>query len=339
MVYSLESIQINTISDNADQGCFLMTLRQELRRVKKRLTTFGDRHYGSLKMRITGGFRGQGCFAPYMNAEDGQCAIADIIREPKPCMIARYGLFELRAVAKVKYGYSGLWALHDLCFNAGFFPRDEKLLVPFAEVYSVASKQIDVFCAWNYRHGHFRDERTVFVSNCPDATLTDIHALDFFKSGRPWTLELAGKKVLVVHPLRDDILRQYEKRHLIFPNSEILPEFAKLSVIKAVQSAAGEQSGFDSWFSALEFMQHKIDSVDYDIAVIGAGAYGLPLAAHVKKSGKTAVHLGGITQMLFGIYGRRWEQSHSEFINEHWTRPSLNDRPSAYKKVEDGCYW
>ena len=32
------------------------------------------------------------------------------------------------------------------------------------------------------------------------------------------------------------------------------------------------------------------------------------LAAHAKKQGKTAIHLAGWTQMLFGIYGKRWIQ-------------------------------
>lgn len=33
---------------------------------------------------------------------------------------------------------------------------------------------------------------------------------------------------------------------------------------------------------------------DYDICLIGYSAYGFPLAAHAKRKGKKAVHLGGI---------------------------------------------
>ena len=42
--------------------------------------------------------------------------------------------------------------------------------------------------------------------------------------------------------------------------------------------------------------------------------------------------------MLFGIYGKRWEEE-SDLINEHWIRPSADETPQDYKKVEDGCYW
>lgn len=48
-------------------------------------------------------------------------------------------------------------------------------------------------------------------------------------------------------------------------------------------------------------MKDEIDKRDYDIALIGCGAYGFPLAAHIKRSGKKAVHLGGALQLLFGI--------------------------------------
>jgi cation diffusion facilitator CzcD-associated flavoprotein CzcO len=92
-------------------------------------------------------------------------------------------------------------------------------------------------------------------------------------------------------------------------------------------------------------MKRKIDQSDYDICIIGAGAYGFPLAAHVKRMGKKAIHLGGVTQLLFGIKGRRWVDNpilfypYINLYNEHWTYPSLEDKPTGAGKVEDACYW
>jgi glycerol-3-phosphate dehydrogenase len=48
---------------------------------------------------------------------------------------------------------------------------------------------------------------------------------------------------------------------------------------------------------------------DYDVALIGCGAYGLPLASHVKRKGKQSIHLGGGLQLLFGIKGKRWDDN------------------------------
>ena len=46
--------------------------------------------------------------------------------------------------------------------------------------------------------------------------------------------------------------------------------------------------------------------IDFDTAIIGCGAYGFPLAAKLKAAGKQAFHMGGATQLLFGIKGSRW---------------------------------
>jgi cation diffusion facilitator CzcD-associated flavoprotein CzcO len=85
--------------------------------------------------------------------------------------------------------------------------------------------------------------------------------------------------------------------------------------------------------------------MDYDICIIGAGAYGFPLAAHVKRKGKKAIHLGGATQLLFGIKGRRWVDNpllyypYINLFNEHWCYPLPINKPQSAQKVEDACYW
>ena len=48
-------------------------------------------------------------------------------------------------------------------------------------------------------------------------------------------------------------------------------------------------------------MKKQIESVEFDIAIIGCGAYGMPLSLFVKDLGKKAIHLGGNVQYLFGI--------------------------------------
>jgi glycine/D-amino acid oxidase-like deaminating enzyme len=84
-----------------------------------------------------------------------------------------------------------------------------------------------------------------------------------------------------------------------------------------------------------------MDAVDYDVCIIGAGSYGLPLAAHAKRRGKIAVHMGGATQILFGIKGRRWDghAEISQLYNDAWVRPKTTEVPRAACDVEGGCYW
>lgn len=64
------------------------------------------------------------------------------------------------------------------------------------------------------------------------------------------------------------------------------------------------------------------------------------------QMGKKAIHLGGGTQLLFGIKGKRWEGRYhgddtrfADLFNEYWTYPSENEKPQNAEKVEGGCYW
>lgn len=80
---------------------------------------------------------------------------------------------------------------------------------------------------------------------------------------------------------------------------------------------------------------------DFDVAIIGCGAYGFPLAARLKAAGKQAIHLGGAVQIMFGIIGARWYAVPEvrKLFNEHWVHPATDEVPENAKIVEGGCYW
>ncbi len=219
--------------------------------------------------------------------------------------------------------------------NAGFFPVTDSLLDRFAERMLQDSAQLDVIGIW----GTMKAERAFYTSYCQSAKWTDLPNLEPYFHAEPWSMALEGKKVLVIHPFEASIQQNYQHRKVLFP-FPILPDF-ELKTLKAVQSIAHKKTGFATWFDALDHMCEQIDTISYDLAIIGAGAYGLPLAAHMKRSGKQAVHLGGATQILFGIRGRRWDTHPiiSSFFNAHWTRPSEKETPEGFAKIENGCYW
>lgn len=152
-----------------------------------------------------------------------------------------------------------------------------------------------------------------------------------------WGKALKGKRVLVIHPFDATIREQYKNRDKLFKNPDTLPEFELLTLKSFFHGLEDSKTDFNDWFEALDRMKQQIDCMDFDVAIIGAGAYGMPLAAHVKKKGKVAIHLGGMTQLLFGIKGARWDNS--GYYNEHWIRPLECDHPAGFKKIEKGCFW
>ena len=293
-----------------------------------------------------------------MSGEELNQFIYEGLMADKPLMVARFGSIELEsalypylvslplrkryqlyAQKKIDFlRYTPEYAQHlmnPLCNNAGFFPNDVRLLAKFSEKVRLedASCCCCCCCCWNNEDLMM----PFFNKDIRFAELADMEPYDY---AQPWSMALAGKKVLVVHPFAKTIEAQYQKREHIWANPDVLPEF-ELHTIKAVQTLAGEKSEFDSWFAALQYMEQQMDAIDYDVAIIGCGAYGFSLAAHTKRMGKKAIHLGGATQILFGIKGKRWDElpAVNKFYNKYWVRPLPEETPARKERVEGGCYW
>jgi hypothetical protein len=250
--------------------------------------------------------------------------ISKNIKSKEPFMVCRYGSNEFRNLFQEN-------EFDTLCFNAGFFPNNKKLLKAFRAVYFESSKQIDYLCVWNYKN-HFNKKRK-WIKNFPNmkCLLQNVLSHKSF-----WIKSLEGKKVLIIHPFKKTIEMQMKRREEL----GILPKLKKLEVIPAVQTIAGNPDPrFKDWFEALNWMKKEIDKKDFDIALIGCGAYGLPLAAYIKSIGRQAIHLGGALQLFFGIRGKRWETLTKVRMNKYWIRPLKEDIPKSFKKIEDGCYW
>ena len=275
---------------------------------------------------------------------EGQDRIGEMIARDEPLMIARIGATELSCVrfylenrAGKRTAYSRK-VKYDMANLSGFFPVDDDSLDAFAEMFLNHLKQVDILAVWFNKY-----ENVICNKHCTNAELVELWSLEPFRFAHPWSRRLAGKKVLVVHPFAESIKKQYrEKRQLLFPNPDVLPYF-ELKTITAVQSIAGSKVNYASWFDAYRHMCDEIAAVDFDICIIGAGAYGLPLAAFAKNLGKQAIQLGGVTQILFGIKGKRWERefadSTAKLFNEHWIRPEEFETPPNKDLVEKGCYW
>ena len=267
--------------------------------------------------------------------------IYNLIQSDKPFMVCRFGNTELQTVV------GNLWVKimgHSAEADAyldKWYTRlgKEQYLDQFTECILDAYRQADLLAMW-----HLNMEDFVIDEYKPDVDITYLFHLEpWLANCRPWSAALREKKVLVIHPFEDTIQAQYKKRELLFPGTEILPAF-ELRTLKAVQTLCGERDErFDNWFVALEYMYREALKIDFDVAIIGCGAYGMPLAAKLKQAGKQTIHLGGATQLLFGIKGRRWEENYPSKIascfNDAWVYPLDSEKPKNGGTVEKGCYW
>jgi hypothetical protein len=295
--------------------------------------------------------------------------IYNLLEADKPCMISRFGTTEMNCINNylcvksdsnyiskvinyiIDHTHTPWWNTPHfkvMSVYSGIFPPSVETSEKFSERYLQDIPYIDLLGSFQY-HEKFMPLRD-------DVIKVQLETLYPLFVENPWTRILEGKKVLVVHPFDTTIRRQFENKEGIFSNPNVLPDF-ELITLRAVQSVGGAEVPYKDWFEALKYMEDIISNIDFDICILGCGAYGMPLAAHVKRIGKKSVHVGGGTQLLFGIKGKRWEEeevykgvwkyrpneeiaiNYLNLFNKHWVYPDKNEKPKGAENVEGACYW
>ena len=276
-----------------------------------------------------------------INLDSSSLILAHAIAVGKPFAAVRHGGSELscfNGYEKIRLGLaktysdSTRWAMK---VRAGFYPTDDKHLTEYAESAKSRIKTADIVAISGlHMEDYFYEKWT------PKAQVITNQALEPLLG--TWTPFLKGKKVLVISAFADEILFQYSRREKIFPKEpDLLPEF-ELHVLQAPMTL-GESTDyrFPSFMRSLDEIEARIKDVDFDIALVGAGAYGILLTLFCKSLGKMALQTGGATQTLFGILGKRWENREhvASRVNEFWIRPDPSKKPKGAEKIDKGAYW
>lgn len=215
----------------------------------------------------------------------------------------------------------------------GVTPLNAQNRERFAKMMLESMAEVDLLGSWVPGEAWFHEQM-------PQANFAKRKQLEPYFHSEPWTMALEGKRVLVVHPFDESIPEQYKKRSLLFGSKPILPEFTLLTH-KPPRAHFGEIRNANHWFQLLGQLTQEVREQDFDVALIGAGPFGLPLATEVKKAGRQSVHLGGALQLVFGIKGKRWESYEvSRFFNDMWVRPSAEETPSrSGRRMSQSSYW
>jgi hypothetical protein len=273
-------------------------------------------------------------------AQQGNDMIRVAIEKNIPFVASRIGYNEMTSLSNCEGARLGLREYDingnaNLCGSAGFFPDTKEAYDRYYQWHTENIRDIDLLAVWFNAHEDYMIKKYM-----PDTNLAYPRCLEPYYHEEPWTAALEGKRVLVVSPFVRTMETQYVKREKLFDDHRLLPEF-ELKTIKAVQSLGGDGCGYKDWFEALESMRASMENTEFDVALLGCGAYGLPLAVEAKRMGKQAVHVGGALQIMFGIKGKRWDDHEviGKLYNEYWVRPSDEEKPAAAGSIEDGCYW
>lgn len=285
------------------------------------------------------------------NLQQQEEVIGTFLRRPSPSALGKIGTSELRVLEfgerlfQLPWPQSASWRrpaerLHN---TGGLFPVRKDIFFRFAEEYRVALGQMDLVALWQDR-GTYESILEARAADrwAPSAARTGFYFIRFIKPYAQWLEDLARLRWLVVHPFEKTIRAQ-------LPHIRDLGVFSEISFldlktrIEDTSFLAPPQFSYmipprhRDWFEALDDLKAQMERETFDIALVGAGAWSLPLVAHAKKIGKKGIHMGGALQLLFGIKGGRFDSA--EIYNDAWIRPLPDDIPNDFKKMEHGAYW
>lgn len=269
---------------------------------------------------------------------DGNNFIRHYLKNNKPLAAGKIGANELSLL----YMYENKGVIQgrfkkDIEDGTGLVPASPNMVEWFYGKYTEALSTMDLMCAWSQQIPQFELD---LIKKNPKVNITLLQHLEpyFFES--PWTDSLQDKKVLVLTPFADSFNKNYKKFDKIW-NGKIKPNFDLKAINYPTSITITENSKFNNSRDIYNEYIDILNKENFDVGIFGTGFTGLMFAAECKKLGKAGIHLGGATQILFGVYGNRWKdhEQFKSFINEHWTRPQTHETPIMASNVEAGCYW
>jgi hypothetical protein len=289
--------------------------------------------------------------------------IIDLFDENKPFSVIRVGNTEGYFLQEYLHGRTPPQEWYKWMFIiAGIFPSTDDYLrnVWSKKVLSVVENSdvamfVDISGEIEKDHsmdGFYKEKPYCYQDDCCvlDAGFLVGKHIHRVQCEVPWTSKLENKKVLVISPFEKTIKQQWAKRDLIWGSAvNKMNGFELVDVIKAPFHPKVDDTnlnGKESWYEVAEVYMDKMDSYDYDVVLIGAGAYAPVLANHAKSMGKVGITICGALQLMFGILGPRWVDypcysPWKKMFNEHWIYPLEEDKPlNNYLMTSiENSYW
>ncbi|AYV83502.1 MAG: hypothetical protein Hyperionvirus7_73 [Hyperionvirus sp.] len=195
------------------------------------------------------------------------------------------------------------------------------------DIYFIAGAPlISAYDFWNHK---YPDTPAVRVAH--DIFFSEIHSdiagydytyiesvYPFLKSFQNFAL---NKKILIISAFKDGIDKQKDNLDNLIKNYKF-PKFELLTYkTPLTYNYSDSQIKFplphNNYHETLDSICKDVQGIDFDIALLGCGAYGAPLGSFIKNIGKKAIYIGAIIALFFGVGGDRWNTT---FFNEKINR-------------------
>jgi hypothetical protein len=281
-----------------------------------------------------------------LNLELSNKYVSKLILSNKPFLITRvgiggetYGSAFYKAYQQVNTQY-----LYSLSNNAGIYLTNNEEAIRFFNEYIEAIEKSTALAVWS--NLLVNEQSFLKPPNIPSVHTQVLEPFYMCSENMiPWSYQLLGKKVLIISPFVDSIKKQNDNNFQIFSDGrKLFRDGQEFVYYKAFNTSAGNHL-HKSWIETFDIMRNEVSKLDFDIALLSCGGYGLPLSNFIhKKMNKSAIYVGGGLQMVFGVMGKRWETTDywKDIIKTHnprFIRPSGDEILNNCNKVENACYW
>jgi hypothetical protein len=288
-------------------------------------------------------------------AEEIRTCIEQALLKKEGALIGRNGTIELETLLFRLFGsapnqqYPSSIAKR-MEFHAGIWPPTKNSLDRWVFQMIEAIRNCDVLVAGWFEPLKVPEEKLLNQTNtlAPRIPLRSLEPY-YVSPEQRWTNLLAGQRVAVVSSFTKSIVEQIEKRDLVWPvaTDSLLPANVEWVTVQTgyapslAQGVAEWPSSIPSWDVAVSSVVKQVKASQASIALIGCGGLGMLIGSELKKHGIIAIVLGGATQVLFGIKGKRWENHSviSHFWNDAWVWPKETETPRGASLIEGSCYW
>ena len=237
--------------------------------------------------------------------------------------------------------------------NAGIVLPTLDAIFQYSDAYLSAFDNCELYCGWELQgtvmphiaQSHQYIQQMYHVERKKQVAWAA--ALDVFHylHDTPWTWALRGQRILIISSMVDSIREKTAIRDQLWGDTgiDLFPDctfvFLKPPMTQGTESAREFGAEFRDFTAQIDRIRGE-----FDVALVSCGGYGNPVCNYIYEScGKTAIYVGGVLQMYFGVIGARWLQERPDvlrlYMNSHWSRPKQTERPKGCEAVEKACYW
>lgn len=277
-----------------------------------------------------------------IDGKRGNAIVREAIRSGKPFLAGRVGSVELKTYLHVNGVIYDRHIKQRLERWAGIYPQNFRTLESFAQLIEDSVRQVDVLAVFGWNN----ESRIVDLLH-RNANVVPPKTLEpYFYPGEGWWHELGGKRLLIVNSIASELRTRITEETLmhLWPSEKGKVRSIMPREIQVIDTPYGWDRSvhcrFATYKELLDDLKAQVQQVDFDIALVACGGYGLPLGAWMKLNGKQVIHLGGVIQVWGGFKGVRFETMipWKHVVNEHWI-PYPETKIPQDRTHAEGHYW